>query len=411
MVHSGHSSTRILRIVSIMLPVFLLVLPLQAQQPDTPVERIRLDIPGPPAAADGSALPALMVTYTSRQQGYHEVSLTLSGGGNSKNLSMIPRFGTHTLYLYPALIGFWPETLDIGTLPGMEITTLSVVGHEKADAPIPADAGTMIEYGPEHWRKEAYELFSWNLAPDILVYVTKDYQEQARMFKRLAFFVEKPGFSGKLHSNETIGNRHGWNAHDYRAEDLARFFRKAREENFTLNPEEEILFRELTANGILRREDGIIMPGSGSVLSVSMETPLALRTKFLIHESFHGLFFTSPRFRIACLDSWRNLSRAEQDFWKMFFSYRTYNINNEFLLVNEFMAYLMQQEKSDLDWYYKEFVANQLTGAYPERKQEIEKFYRDYPDTFLLSATRIEKAAEALFGVRAGDLACIMYNP
>ena len=69
MVHSGHSSTRILRIVSIMLPVFLLVLPLQAQQPDTPVERIRLDIPGPPAAADGSALPALMVTYTSPATG------------------------------------------------------------------------------------------------------------------------------------------------------------------------------------------------------------------------------------------------------------------------------------------------------------------------------------------------------
>ena len=205
------------------------------------------------------------------------------------------------------------------------------------------------------------------------------------------FSWEKPGFSGKLHSNEAIGNRHGWNAHDYRAEDLARFFRKAREENFTLNPEEEILFRELTANGILRREDGIIMPGSGKRPVGIHGDSLALRTKFLIHESFHGLFFTSPRFRIACLDSWRNLSTAEQDFWKLFFSYRTYNINNEFLLVNEFMAYLMQQEKSDLDWYYKEFVANQLTGAYPERKQEIEKFYRDYPDTFLLSATRIEK--------------------
>jgi len=372
---------------------------------------LRFDIPHVPAAMEGTPLQAVEITYTSRRQGYQEAFIRISDGRSAKSMKMIPRLGTHSVYLYPDLLGFWPDDMEIDVPPGTEIISLSLLNQSSAEDPIPADIGTMLTYSPEYWRMENFEVFRWNLAPEVFVFVTRDYLGQARLFKRLAFFVEKPGFSGELHRNQAIAHLHGWNAHDYRAEDLARFFQKALEEKFELNPEEEILYRFLITNGVLRMNDGTILPGAGSVLSISFETPLALRTKFLIHEAFHGLFFTSPRFRIACLDSWRAISPREQEFWKTFFSHRTYNVDNEFLLVNEFMAYLMQQKKEDLDWYFKDFIAQELISAYPRKAEYFREFYRDYPDTFLLSAARIEKAAEALFGVRAGDLACLVYNP
>lgn len=370
---------------------------------------LRFTIPEASIRPEGSPPPAIRVTYTHRRLGHTENLLRLHQNGSSTTLRLLPRFGTHHVYLYPSLSGPWPDTLDIEVSENTDIIDLRLASIPEPERGIPADAGTMLVYGTGQWRNPDYEIFQWNLAPTVYVYVTRDYDVQARIFKRLAFFVEKPGFTGSLHRNEVIEHRHGWNAHDYRAEDLARFFRKAREENFKLNPEEENLLTMLLSNGILKNQDGTIQPAGGSVLSISLETPLALRTKFLVHEAFHGLFFTSPRFRVACLDSWRALSAAEQDFWTFFLRHRTYNVENKFLLVNEFMAFLMQQPKNELDWYYKDFIADELKAAYPARAAEFDRFYSDYPDTFHLSAARVERAAETLFGVRAGDLNCLVY--
>ena len=54
------------------------------------------------------------------------------------------------------------------------------------------------------------------------------YEIQDAFFKRLAFFVEKAGHAGRIESLSALGGLHGYNAHDYRAEDLARFFDTAR---------------------------------------------------------------------------------------------------------------------------------------------------------------------------------------
>ncbi|MBN2051500.1 MAG: hypothetical protein JW760_13690 [Spirochaetales bacterium] len=372
---------------------------------------LRYHCPEIEASREKNSLRALAITYSTDRQGHNETEIRLGYNGRYRNHTLVLRLGTHQVFLYPELSGSWPGTLDIDVPEGVEILEVALSPLPADEQPIPADMGTIMAYPPEQWRREEYECFSWNLAPAVLVYVTRNYQDQARRFKRLAFFVEKPGFSGVLQPNEVIEHRHGWNAHDYRAEDLARFFRRAEEENFELNPEERELYQTLEKHSILFREDGIIQAGTGSVLSISMETPKALRAKFLVHEAFHGLFFISPRFRLACLDTWRSLAPEEQNFWKTFFSHRTYNVKNEFLLVNEFMAYLMQQPKDELDWYYKEFIFQELTKAYPAKAASFEAFYRTYPETFHLSASKIERTAEILFGVRAGDLNCIIYNP
>jgi len=94
-----------------------------------------------------------------------------------------------------------------------------------------------------------------------LILETADYQVQDRLLKRLAFFLEKSGFRGRVASDAEIADIHGWNAHDYRAEDLARFFndalQKEKEKNEEiLTPEERELEALLAAEGIIRGEPG-----------------------------------------------------------------------------------------------------------------------------------------------------------
>ena len=81
----------------------------------------------------------------------------------------------------------------------------------------------VLLYDPEHWRQPDYELFSWTRFPGILIMDTASYAVQSRFFKRLAFYVEKRGYRGRLIPEEEFAGLHGFNAHDYRAEDLARF--------------------------------------------------------------------------------------------------------------------------------------------------------------------------------------------
>mgnify|MGYP000928978100 CR=1 FL=1 len=71
---------------------------------------------------------------------------------------------------------------------------------------------------------EEYRWYRWDLLPSVILFDFRNYDIQDAYLKRLAFFVEKRGFVGRLAPNQEIAPLHGWNAHDYKAEDLARFF-------------------------------------------------------------------------------------------------------------------------------------------------------------------------------------------
>ena len=79
----------------------------------------------------------------------------------------------------------------------------------------------------------------WKQFTEILIDDYKDYKVQDDMLKRLAFFVEKEGYRGRLAKDSEIKNLHGFNAHDYRGESLAAFFTLAAKENFPLNIKEK----------------------------------------------------------------------------------------------------------------------------------------------------------------------------
>ncbi len=164
------------------------------------------------------------------------------------------------------------------------------------------------------------------------------YEIQDAFFKRIAFFVEKAGHAGRLESVAALASLHGYNAHDYRAEDLARFFTAAKGDSLSI--EEDELAKILLDNGVVKKSDTGFAPGEGCILSISRSSSPLLRSLLLTHESFHGIFFSLPAFRDATEKEWESLSPEEQAVWVEYLSHNNYDTTDHYLVVNEFQSYL-----------------------------------------------------------------------
>lgn len=229
-----------------------------------------------------------------------------------------------------------------------------VSGKEVLD-PIRTDPGLILNYKTSQWRTADYEIYEWDRFPQILFFDTRNYEVQDRLFRRLAFFVEKQGYKGKLLTNEELGDMHGYNAHDYSAESMARFFNKATELNFTLNEEELLLKRILIHNGLFE-DDGIyVKANEGGLVSISRETPGWSRTNLLAHEGWHTIFFRDAEFRNYVSAVFYTFDPTSRDFLIDYFKSQPslgYDTNDEYLMHNEFMAYIMQQRLSEVAKYF-----------------------------------------------------------
>ena len=217
------------------------------------------------------------------------------------------------------------------------------------------DPGLILSYNPKNWRVKDYEVFEWDRYPGILLFDTLDYSVQDDFFRRLAYFVEKRGYKGKLWSDEILADKHGYNAHDYSAESLANFFNKASEENFPLNEKEETLKKILIANGLLIKDGDRVKAGEGGIVSISQESDLALRTKLLAHEAWHTLFFRDEDFRNFVAAVYYTFDPDSRQFLLDFFESQTglgYDIDDEYLMHNEFMAYILQQSLKYVAEYF-----------------------------------------------------------
>lgn len=237
-----------------------------------------------------------------------------------------------------------------------------VSGKEVLD-PIRTDPGLILNYKTSQWRTADYEIYEWDRFPQILFFDTRNYEVQDRLFRRLAFFVEKQGYKGKLLTNEELGDMHGYNAHDYSAESMARFFNKATELNFTLNEEELLLKRILIHNGLFE-DDGIyVKANEGGLVSISRETPGWSRTNLLAHEGWHTIFFRDAEFRNYVSAVFYTFDPTSRDFLIDYFKSQPslgYDTNDEYLMHNEFMAYIMQQRISEVAKYFVH-LANRST--------------------------------------------------
>jgi hypothetical protein len=249
---------------------------------------------------------------------------------------------------------------------------------------------------------EDYTVFTWDAFPSVLILVFKDYDAQDRRLKRLAFFVEKAGYRGALHSDDVISKLHGWNAHDYRTQDLAAFFNAARERNFPLSSEEWELERLLAEYGLISLSDGKLSAGMGALISISLETPAALRRTLLVHESLHGIFFVDEQYRAYVGKTWAAMSEDEKWFWKTYFGWAAYDTSDEYLMVNEFQAYLLQQPLSAVQEYFTRRKADELLASRPALRERIDSYMSKYASFFEARARALDSYLRDNYGLEAG---------
>ena len=217
--------------------------------------------------------------------------------------------------------------------------------------PIITDPGLILNYPSDVWRTVDYEIFEWDRFDRILFFDTKNYDIQNRLFRRLAFFVEKEGYKGKILTNEQLEGKHGFNAHDYSADSMAKFFNKAKELKVQLNYEEELLYRILLENNLIYLDGGVVKPNEGGIVSISQETPGWSRRRLLAHEGWHTLYFRDVEFRNYVSAVYHTMDQYSLQFLKDYFASQKnlgYDQNDEYLMQNEFMAYTMQQPLNEV---------------------------------------------------------------
>ncbi|MDR1748754.1 MAG: hypothetical protein LBR47_06825, partial [Spirochaetaceae bacterium] len=258
-------------------------------------------------------------------------------------------------------------------------------------SPLRADPGLVLSWPQERWRQREFEVFAWEQFPQVLIFDLLDYRTQDLFFKRLAFFTEKKGFTGRLAGDTEIASLHGFNAHDYRAESLAAFFALAEQEKFPLNRYELLLKDILLEAGIIRTTGGGIVPGEGAVISISRESPEYLRSMLLTHEAFHGIYFVDSGFRRRVTEVYDELPEPARQFISAYFSDTpslNYDTGDTYLMENEFMAYIMQQQISRIPGYFSVTIADRV-ARYRGREHLAEYVKNNYGADFTEAARKL----------------------
>ena len=344
------------------------------------------------AAQDGAGRPAwpwlLALGLHNPGAAGGELRIHLEGDGMRRSFVVIRQAGRQLVYLHGGEIGFQPRRVLLehaaagaAGAPATGLFSAAVLalppgGAGEPPAAVPADLGTILRLDRTHWRRDDFELYEWSGVPGgaeapVLVFDTADYATQARLFRRLAFFVEKRGFRGQLLGDDELAGRRGYNAHDYAAPDLARFFSLAQEQGVALNDAELLLRSVAVTHGILQPDPGGgWRAGTGAILSISQASYAQLRDLLLRHEALHGLYFTHAPFREAVWAAWQQLTEDEQRFWILLLAAVNYDVDYPDLVVNEFQSYLLQQDANRV----ANFLAvwnGRLRARHPEHADAI----------------------------------------
>ena len=313
--------------------------------------------------AEKTVLPKIEITLSESDRGTYKAQnrVFLKIGGETFSIR-IPGKECVKVFHSDSLIG---KTGDITVTKNVQ--AVKSIFFKKEDktlydykdaplVPVKTDLGLITDWNREKWRCLSYELFEWDMFPGILFFDFADYNIQNLFLTRLAFFAEKEGYKGTLVSDYIVRTKHGYNAHDYKAEDLAAFFSLAQKTGFKLSEEELLLRKILLHNRIIEENgSGLFSPVRGSIISISRESSDSLRWQFVAHESWHGIFFTDEGFRKEVKKLYDSFDESSMEFIKIYWQYAPglgYDINDSYLMQNEFMAYIMQQGLSNVQKYF-----------------------------------------------------------
>lgn len=281
---------------------------------------------------------------------------------------------------------------------------------ERLEQPLSLDLGSILALPPPENAQAPYTLFRWSVLPKTLVFDFRDYAVQDAYLKRLAFFVEKEGFRGRLAFDAEIARLHGWNAHDYRAQDLAAFFDRAAETSFPLSAAERELQAILEAQGILIRQGLRIQPGTGAFISISRESSAYFRRLFLNHEASHALMFLDEEYRRLAQSLWKAQGAEERRFWNVFLSNRDYDPEAAYLSYNEFQAYMVQQPLARLEAWLRDVAYARLAKSYPERAPAMLSDLEAALPGFKARAAALDAYLRKTYGLGAGAFERVRFD-
>ena len=319
---------------------------------------------------------------------------------------------SNTVTFYTSSIGFIPaditvQQFDTGLdmIESIERKEIVLDGKPSLE-PLPADFKQVLENDPAQWRYSDWEVYAWESFPGILIIDFQNFNIQSHMLKRLSYFVEKRGYTGKIHSFLRLSGKTDWNAHNYKAKDLAAFFTEAQRSSAVLTSAESYLRELLVANGIIEQGDAGFTGGEDKgIVSVSQESASHVRSLLLTHEGYHGLFYAAPGLKELVYDLWDRLAPEAQEMWVEYL--RTadvwnYDFHNGYLLRNEMLGYMMQQK--DFSEYFDNMMFPRLLKRSPEKAEHFQETHDVARQAFLDTALKIAIFLQNNYNLSPGNL-------
>ena len=172
-----------------------------------------------------------------------EGSLKLISEEHSEELRFAVGATAEPIVLYSSLVKSLPERIVIEqTNADFDLVSAEIITADK-NLPPTADIGHIIF--SDFSDSEAWNVYSWNLVPEVIIFDTRDYNVQSRLFKRLAFFVEKTRVRwNNCFLMKILKANTGGMPMIIKAQDLAEFFSLTEDMGFKLN-DEEVFLRDL----------------------------------------------------------------------------------------------------------------------------------------------------------------------
>ena len=319
---------------------------------------------------------------------------------------------SNTVTFYTSSIGFIPaditvQQFDTGLDMIESIDRKEIVLDGKPSMePLPADFKQILENDPAQWRYSDWEVYRWESFPGILIIDFQNFNIQSHMLKRLSYFVEKKGYTGKIHSFLRLSGKTDWNAHNYKAKDLAAFFTEAQRSGAILTSAETYLRELLLANGIIEKGDAGYTGGEDKgIVSVSQESASHVRSLLLTHEGYHGLFYAASGLKELVYALWDKLAPEAQEMWVDYL--RTadvwnYDYRNRYLLRNEMLGYMMQQK--DFAEYFDNMMFPRLLKRIPDKAEHFQETKDAARQAFLDTALKIAVFLQNNYNLSPGNL-------
>ncbi|WP_041176937.1 hypothetical protein [Borrelia crocidurae] len=239
-----------------------------------------------------------------------------------------------------------------------EIGYINMNDYYEINKPINADLKLIFNYTKKNYRRDSFEFFNFIANPNVYIIKFKTLHDQALMLKRMAFFLEKKEFRGRLLSNTELENKVGWGGHDYRLQDIITFFNKAQKLNIKLNKEEITLKNLIIANKLAYIVNNIIKIKNKSkniAFATYSEDEIMSKTdqmRIFMHEMLHMYFFTDNNFNKEIVNFWnKNISPNNKKSWINFLDNIGYDVTFNYLVMNEFYAYTTALPKENIANY------------------------------------------------------------